>query len=409
MNKKILAISWYMPPILAPQSIQVGYICNALVHLGWDVTVVAAAAQHTARYETLDPSLGEVMGRRYRQIDVLPIDETLIGRVYRRLNKNPLRVDSKTLWAAWANWRVREVIRREQFGAVISFGHPWSDHAVGNFIKKNFELPWAAHFCDPWVDSPYIQWTPQVKAHVERLEAAYIEDADAVFFTNEPTRHRVMSKYPSTWLNKTRVIAHGYDSAVADRFRVETAPASRLRLIYTGTFYGLRTPEPLFKALTLLPPKLRASLDIRLIGIIPPQYVDQVRAMQLEDVVSVLPPRPYRETLQAVAEADVALIIDAASDDVNLFLPSKIADYFAVGKPVFGITPLQGATADALRALDFPIASPSDAEAIARELTVWIERWRNSGVRLSDQQKQGIARYEMRRSAAPLHDWLLTL
>jgi len=409
MNKKILAISWYMPPILAPQSIQVGYICNALVDLGWEVTVITAAAQQTARYETLDPGLSEVMGKRYYQIDVLPADETLFGRIYRRTVKNPLRVDTKTLWAAWTAWRVREVIRGDKFSAVISFAHPRSDHAIGYLLKHTYGLPWAAHFSDPWVDNPYIRWTPEVRAHVEQLEAAYIGNADAIFFTNEPTRQRVMSKYPSAWLDKASVIAHGYDAAVADRFRAEPAPATKLSLIYTGTFYGLRTPEPLFKALTLLPPLLRASLDVRLIGNMPSRYADQMRAMQLEDVISVLPPLPYRETLQAVAGSDVALIIDAASDDVNLFLPSKIADYFAVGKPVFGITPLQGATADALRALNMPIASPDDAEGIARELTALIEQWRAGGLRLTEQQKQEITRYEMRRSIAPLHNWLLTI
>ena len=58
------------------------------------------------------------------------------------------------------------------------------------------------------------------------------------------------------------------------------------------------------------------------------------------------------------------LVIDAPADD-SLFLPSKLIDYLPLGKPILGLTPLRGASADLIRRLGYPVVAPDDEAAIA--------------------------------------------
>ena len=44
------------------------------------------------------------------------------------------------------------------------------------------------------------------------------------------------------------------------------------------------------------------------------------------------------------------LVIDAPADE-SLFLPSKLIDYLPARKPILGLTPARGASADLIRAL----------------------------------------------------------
>src|SRR5262249_9897646 len=57
-----------------------------------------------------------------------------------------------------------------------------------------------------------------------------------------------------------------------------------------------------------------------------------------------------------------------------VFLPSKLADYLLVGRPIFSMTPANGPSADVARACGYPLAEPGDAPKIACVLRMLLER-----------------------------------
>jgi glycosyltransferase involved in cell wall biosynthesis len=73
----------------------------------------------------------------------------------------------------------------------------------------------------------------------------------------------------------------------------------------------------------------------------------------------------FAGSARRAAGADVLLVIDAPSDE-NLFLPSKLVDYLPMQKPILGLTPPRGASADLLRSLGYPIVPPDDEASIAQ-------------------------------------------
>ena len=76
-----------------------------------------------------------------------------------------------------------------------------------------------------------------------------------------------------------------------------------------------------------------------------------------------------------MAEADVLVVIDAPSNAASVFLPSKLVDYMMFKKPILGITPINGASADLLRRLDCHVIAPDDVQGIAKAVSDLIRMW----------------------------------
>ena len=137
------------------------------------------------------------------------------------------------------------------------------------------------------------------------------------------------------------------------------------------------------------------------------QYRHRVAQLGLDGVVTftgrVSPPR----ALDAAAAADVLVVIDAPSDGPNLFLPSKLVDYLPLRKPILGLTPAAGASADLLRKLGYPIVDPANAGAIEQVLLTLIDAHERGTLQLSSAHDEVSRGYDIRETTAAFHGILL--
>ncbi len=136
-----------------------------------------------------------------------------------------------------------------------------------------------------------------------------------------------------------------------------------------------------------------------------PAYRRLASALGLDGVVTFTGRVPFAESARLAADADVLLVIDAPADD-NLFLPSKLVDYLALAKPILGLTPSRGATADVLRALEQPIVAPDDEAGIASAIGRLIDRKREGHLELPPAYPDILARYDIRTVARQFADLL---
>jgi glycosyltransferase involved in cell wall biosynthesis len=179
--------------------------------------------------------------------------------------------------------------------------------------------------------------------------------------------------------------------------------------VYTGRFYdGIRTPEPLLRALATLARRrpLASELCLTLVGTPVGAHQRLARSLRLEHVVEFTGRLSFAESARVAADADVLLLIDAPSDD-SLFLPSKLVDYLPMGKPILGLTPVHGASADLLRSLDYPIVSPDDEPSIVAAIESLIVAKRQERLGVSARHAAVAQAYDIRRTteafAAILH------
>ena len=406
--RRLLAISWDMPPLSGPRAVQVGRTLKHLVPLGWQSSVVSFGPR-SQRYHQ-DPDLAA----RLRApagvtiVRVPSLEERLFFRALWRIMP-PLKLlpDEKWVWIRAASRAALRLAAEQRPAVLVSFAQPWSDHLIGLRVHRATGLPWLAHFSDPWTDSPYLQgsgWQRQLWA---RMERNVIGQATAIVFVNAQTAERVMRKYPDEWRTKAHVIPHGFDCTDASP---ATAPpdSRRLHLVYTGRFYeGLRSPEALLRALATLASRrpLAPALRVTLVGTPIRAHQRLAADLGLGDVVEFTGRVPFAESGRRAASAEVLLLIDAPAAD-SLFLPSKLIDYLPYGKPILGLTPTRGASADLLRSLGYPIVEPDDEAAIASAIESLVDRKREGRLAASPAHEAVARQYDIRATTRAFADLL---
>lgn len=347
MNKRLLAISWAMPPIVAPRSTQVARLVASLHSYDWNTSIVCADPPES---DTLFYKMDESFAARYAKYYAL-----------QKVSYSSTSTCLKDRWVQRATNAAIKTMEDSKFDAFITLAQPFSDHLVGINLKKKFPgLPWVAHFSDPWVDNPYAQ--PLCQDFV--AEHLTIALADSVIFTTDRTLRLVMKKYPESWLSKCHVLPHGFEG-VCTPARIRP-PKQDLLLVHAGNLYGKRIPFALLDALA----QLRSEgicCQARFIGGAQEPFFQHIQALRLESQVQCIPTVPSDQLAAYYSDADMLLACDAPAFE-SVFLPSKLLDYMTLGLPILALTPENGSSADFLREVGGIIAPPDDALAIASVL-----------------------------------------
>ncbi|WP_161977583.1 glycosyltransferase [Dictyobacter kobayashii] len=116
-------------------------------------------------------------------------------------------------------------------------------------------------------------------------------------------------------------------------------------VLYQGNIQANRSLERLIYAARFLDPDIVIVLMGRTRGKILTQLEALIAQEGVADRVKILPPVPYAELLSWTASADLGLTVYSPgySDNVRVFLPNKLFEYFMAGLPVLS-APLEAVT-----------------------------------------------------------------
>jgi glycosyltransferase involved in cell wall biosynthesis len=362
---RVLAVSYALPPALYPQSIQIGRL---LAHCRGDIGVVCG---NLGGRKELDSNFGLDERLAFRlEVAFQPRLSNVGLSLARRCVPLYARIpDEFRAWVPLAEKATVAQLARSRFrpDVLVSFGEPMSDHLLGLRLSARLELPWLAHFSDPWADSAFRRRDWLANIVNRRLEKAVIQRADRVVFVSQETCDLVMAKYPSAWRGKAMIVPHSFDPSL---FPPAASRDKMITVRYIGNFYGHRSPLPLFRALALIldsEPQALADVRIELVGRLARRFRKHrsLRALPA-GLVKLVDTVPYSESLQLMCNSDLLLTIDAP-DAVSVFLPSKLIEYLGSGAPIFGIVP-PGASARLLDRCGALAADPQKPAEIAERL-----------------------------------------
>jgi len=402
-GQRLLAISWEMPPLSGPRAVQVSRLLNHLTPLGWESTVVCFGPRSN-RYNQ-DHGLAARL-RPHDGVTLVPVPSLEERNMFRALWRvcPPIKLlpDEKWVWIGRASRVAQRLAAASRFDRLVTFAQPWSDHLIGLRVQRSTRLPWLAHFSDPWSDSPHVHAHEWQRRLWRRMEEKVVRNADSLVFVNERLADFVMKKYPAAWRRKAHVVPHGFDCR--DRVAPSTPPLDdpRLRLVYTGRFYeGFRTPEPLLHAIAALERRYQpaSTLHVTFVGTPVAAHQQLARRLSLSGRVEFVGRMPFEESARLAAGADVLLVIDAPNEE-NVFLPSKLVEYLPLNKPILGLTPPKGASADLIRTLGYPVVAPDDMSAIESALESLIAAKREQRLGATACHADVAAAYDIRRTAA---------
>lgn len=385
--ERILMISYFAPPILSAESILVGKLLPELAN-HFQIELVAVGDDPDFRKDEALAALADSDHIEiYRYNNPKPLNK-IVRRLYQK--SSSLFQDANDKW-------MRQVLLRHKpkgpYKLIYSRSMPGISHLTAYEFKQKLGVPWVAQFSDPWAHNPYhqhpIAWMNQVE---EKNESKVIHAVDRLIFPTGEIRDLVASHYKDVDVRKiSTVLPHYY---VEKLYPAQTDCAGRqpaagtaegaggvfaggddrgdgstLIVSYIGDFYGLRSPEPLLRALAIAEsraPDVTGRLQLRIVGNMESKFhplLENYRS-KIAATIEKIGQVSYLESLAEMKKSDILLLIDAPSDH-NLFLPSKLIDYFGAKKPIMGITAEKGTAGELIRNYGFPVVDPREPERIA--------------------------------------------
>jgi hypothetical protein len=198
------------------------------------------------------------------------------------------------------------------------------------------------------------------------LERVLAAEASRVVFTCQEAAQDFLARRCECAENRVAYLEHPV--VEVDPVCPQGSGAEEPHLLYTGSFYGRRTPFSLLAALLALrtqdPPHPLARARLLHVGPAYPPLDEELADERWRDVYTNIPAVSYREATRLMQRADALVVIDAPSEGPSPFLPSKLSDYLAAKRPVIALTPAGSATERVLRELGVATAVPDCTEAV---------------------------------------------
>ena len=399
--KRVLMIAYHFPPLRGSSGIQRTLrFAKYLPEFGWQPIVL-----------TIDPRAYEFVGDDQLQ-DVHPD----VG-VYRAPGLDTARqLSIRGRYPAflarpdrWKSWWLGGVpmglalVRKLRPDALWSTYPIATAHAIGNTLQRITRIPWIADFRDPMAQDGYPP-DPRTWASFKKIEENVAARAARLVFTTPSARRTYDARYGSGTPERFVLIENGYDEETFPDTNVDAAPldAATRTLLHSGIVYpDERDPSALIAALQQL--KRSGTLKVHPLRVRFRAAVhdDLLRSLarkhDVEDMVEIAPPLPYRDAICEMTRADGLLVLQAAN--CNEQIPAKLYEYIRSGRPIVALTDAAGDTAATLRDAGFAgIAPLDDANAITRLL----ERYLASPGSFRAAEGQDVTRHSRRSRAGEL-------
>lgn len=371
---RLLILTHTFPPSTHSNAKRPYYVTKGFLNAGWQVDVITSplAMPPVAAETIIHPAL-----RIIRSED--PVEAfRLRFRKHPKLSRAISLLLAGLLWPdPWVVWVRRSLkVAREQpeYDRVLVFLQPASllltgrpDNLCGPRWTFDLQEALTPHFRRHGRSSPLQK---ALLRRLERLEAHTLHKAGRVIFTAESNR-RTYIQAGLAAEQSTIHIPYFYDDA--EFCATDETPSGQFDIVYLGTFdwRGQRSPETFLRALALFLdrcPAARGKTRFVFHGIWQPKHDALIDELRLADVVTRGQPLPYEEYLRRLKQSPVLLLVVAAAH--NLFMPSKIVDYFGARRPILAFAPRDSEMRAVLEAAGMAdhTCDPSDFEAGARSL-----------------------------------------
>lgn len=339
---RVAVISHAFPPSPHANGKRPYYIAQGFLEAGWEVDVFTSNIACDLDYEeTLNHS----------QCRVIRVSDPVVRwldrlKPCRFLYRVALSVANACMWpdfyAVWARNVFKRLRKEGDYDRVLAFVFPSSVYLAAK--KDMVDRSWMFDLQEAVTPqykilprrSPLQKWRlPQLA----RLEKKALHAAGQVVYTAATNREA----YISAGLVPKKTSAHipyFFDANVFGSEKNEIVRGFEIRYFGAFDWRGSRSPQVFLKALSGFldkHPKAREQTKFVFYGMWNAKHDILLKELNLEDVTDIRGSVPYGKYLQEVKRAPVLLLV--ISSEHNLFMPSKIVDYFGSGRPILAYVP----------------------------------------------------------------------
>jgi len=340
--KKVLVVSYYYPPIGGVGVIRSLKFSKYLHLYGWQPFILSVKNRDlfytTPGKDEIPPDI--TVSRTWNIINNISIIEGGLRRL--GVASQFIVPDAYFGWIPTAIQKGIQIIKSEKIDLIYVSCPPHSAGIIGARLTKATGVPLVVDFRDSWTINPYAgRYLTKISKNIDEfLEKEVIKNATYLIAATEGIQKDYLKKYPELQ-RKIHYIPNGFDA--------EDIPSSRqsfaqFTVLYTGYFYGSRTPENLFAALeniknnSSIPPGefrfLWAGPDTEIVHKLAEKY-------HLTNIVEYLGLVSKTEAEGLVSNSHLLYfkIGETDNDTVNNTMTGKIFSYIASGRPILAEIP----------------------------------------------------------------------
>ncbi len=257
---------------------------------------------------------------------------------------------------------------------VIASGRPFESFQIGYLLKKEFAITWIPDYRDEWSThlAPANESWIWRKIHKQEktFEKVWTSNADQFLSVSPSWVDRI-----GIFIQKEgTVIMNGYEQ-LTYHSQNESSPEPKLHLLYAGSLYGAQNIELLIRIVDKLQREHR-SIGLTFIGteIMAVQQqrlkalTDKMKNVNFQDRI----PKSKLHEIQTKADA----LIMTSFENVDGWLPVKMFDYFASGKPILVCPSDRGVIDEFISKTNSGICI-NDEEELEKQLIDWCKMKEN--------------------------------
>jgi glycosyltransferase involved in cell wall biosynthesis len=326
-RRRVLLIAPFLPPY------DNGGVARPLSWLqyaranGWDMAVVTrpfVGEQSPSGRYLAERMPGEVQIGLMQELDLRP-SWSLFPRT-----------DGTFLGALGAVRSGDALIRAHGATAVVATGPSFDAFVAAFYLSRMHGLPLVLDYRDEWTQNPFSIVQP---GNADRFwERRCLAAAALVIFTTERMRAHQHSVFAGLLAGKSAVLHNGWeplDNTSEQPGDAAVPNGASLRVFFAGTLGHATLPGDFLAdvaSVLAASRELREALSIEFIGTRVDAADTQIRAFPYADNVRVGGSHP-RNVANAMIRASGALLL-LAPDGMQRYIPAKLFEYLASGKPI---------------------------------------------------------------------------
>jgi Glycosyltransferase len=370
--KKVLIIAYYFPP-LGWSGVQRGLkFVKYLREFEWEPVVVTVGK---TKFPVLDESLLEEIPDG---IEVIRIDDVKFKKItdeikdkmreYTKLSfdmitdqnlKNEYEKEIEDTFdklrslfllpdgnAVWANNVIKEIsnkINLNDISVIYTTSAPYSTHLVGDYLKKNYNLPWIADFRDEWTNNHLSNCNKNdIKYKLEfNMETKILDRADKIV-TVSPLISENYIKIFNIDPCKIITITNGYDERDFNFLDDKQKKLNeKFTIVFNGSFYEQANPFTLIEAINLLIDDKKINKEkiiLKFIGKNSEQIVKKINQIDRYKCVKWISYLSHIDSLKETAEANLLFLNSGQTEKCKVSYTGKVFEYLRLKKPILSIS-----------------------------------------------------------------------
>lgn len=389
---KILAISYYFPPLGLSGVQRVAKLIKYLCDENFEIVVIAPektayfAYDYSLEKELIDRNVRIIRVRGKEPHSFLPKNSPIkmpsefVRKFFNRLSQTFFLPDNKKSWSKKAYEKARELLKSETFDVIFSSAPPFSMFKYVVKLGHEFNLPVALDYRDLYYQNQFSFYpTPFHKLYAKLYEKSFLKKAEKIFVINRQIKEFLLKTYPFLKFNQLYILPHGYDpedfngkiNLNLNKFSSSAIDNDKLVITYCGIFYEFITPKYLLKAYKKLLKERKDVAEkilIRFVGHLNKTNEKLVKKLGLSDKVQVINYVEHDKAVDYLLSSDALWLMVGKSKNSHTISTSKLYEYIATRKPIFGCV-VDGAAKNALKEYGASIiVEPYDIEKIKNAL-----------------------------------------